>query len=217
MMASILILVLSLPSFAGIEGPDIPDFYGPLPYDGKPVDKMMIGISTYKDMDSSSSNLFDSNFIQFYMPIVPADLRVDIFLPKGSDSKYLQLGTVIPMGIASIKGSFMTKVGGTSTGNEINIDVIFGGMLFNWGLGISNISGGGSSNTYPSLKIAKDVDLWAMKLEGKVAITKIDPDTETDITVKVRPGAFPIYAGIGYSMFGSNNITMFLLGALFSL
>ena len=210
---SLIVLGLSMQCFAAAEI-DFFDFFGPLPYNGSTLDKMTISVYTYQNMDSSSSStFFHDNLFLIGMPLGVADIRFEGLLPNGSDP-YFKIGTVFPFWIASLQAGFMIPVG--SSYNEINMDLIFGNPLFNWGVGLQTATGS-SNDTYLTLKIAKDIDLGVGNVEGKLSYTKFDTDPEIDVICKARLKAIPAYVGISNYSAGSSSGTLVMLGAYFTM
>lgn len=213
----ILILSFALPCFA-FQDADIFDYFGPFQYDGKPLDKMTLAVYTNQDMDSAGAKFFDDKFISFGMPLALADIRAELYMPNGSSSQIMEISTVVPLIFASVQGGYVTEIGASGTPyQEVNIDLIFSNILFNWGIGIAQDIGS-TPQTMPKLKISKQMDVGFAKIEAKAAYIKYDStDDEMDLIVKARFNALPVYAGFNTGSFLGTSVTQVILGAMFNL
>jgi hypothetical protein len=212
----ILLFIFALPCIAGINA-ELFDLWSPLPYNGKPLDKMTLGYYTYQDTASGGDQLFENHFIVFGMPLAPADIRVELMSPKGSNTKNILIGTVFPLVFASLQAGYMTQIGGSGTPyQELDLNLIFSNTLFNWGIGLDQDLT--NSQSYPTLKIAKGIDVGFANVEAKASYYQnSSTGNETDLMVKAMFSVLPIYAGVTNAQISGSTNTYFMLGALFNL
>jgi len=212
-----ILLALSAQCFAFSEASDIFDSFRPLSYNAKPVEKITLAYSTEKNIGSDTSTLFGDHLLYFYMPYAYGDVRVEALLPKSSTSAYVQIGSLVPIGFASIYGGYFTRT--TTRSNDMLImDLIFDDPNFSWGAGFIYTIGSGAHRLIPAVKASKNLDIAPVNIDGKIMCGFFPGGTEYELNVKVKPISYPmVYAGtILRSMDSDPALTYIQIGAVYT-